>query len=80
MLASIEDEDDRLILPMTSPGNFCLCKATSPGEEPADHYRWLMNRDIGHANIHEILEEEKAHVHYHVGPDGWPEEGAMWKY
>ncbi len=80
MLASIDDEDDRLILPMTSPGNFCLCKSTSPGEEPANHYRWLMNRDIGHANIHEILEEEKAHVHYHVGPDGWPEEGTMWAY
>lgn len=80
MLASIDDEDDRLILPMTSPGNFCLCKATMPGEEPSDHYRWMMNRDIGHANINEILEEEKAHVHYHVGPDGWPEVGAMWAY
>ena len=80
MLASIEDEDDRLILPMISPGNFCLCDAPTPGEEPTDHYRWLMNRDIGSANINEIIEEEKKHVHYHVGPDGWPEEGAMRGY
>lgn len=80
MLASIEDEDDRLILPMISPGNFCLCDAPTPGEAPTDHYRWLMNRDIGSANINEIIEEEKTHVHYHVGPDGWPEEGAMRGY
>ena len=80
MLASIEDEDDRLILPMISPGNFCLCDAPTPGEAPTDHYRWLMNRDIGSANINEIIEEEKKHAHYHVGPDGWPEEGAMRGY
>ena len=80
MLASIEDEDDRLILPMTSPGNFCLCKATSPGEEPKDYYRWMTIRDISHIDHNLLFEEGKAHVHYHVGLDGWPEEGAMWTY
>ncbi|MBO5515772.1 MAG: hypothetical protein J5963_06670, partial [Schwartzia sp.] len=28
----------------------------------------------------QLIEEEKAHVHYHVGPDGWPEAGQMWNY
>ncbi len=81
MLASPpDDEEDKLILPMISPGNFCLCEAVAPGEEPTDHYRWLMNRDINGGNINQLLEEEKAHVHYHVGADGWPEEGQMWNY
>ena len=80
MLASVEDEDDLLILPMTSPGNFCLCEAVEPGEEPNDFYRWMTIRDIGHIDHNQLFEEEKAHVHYHVGPDGWPEEGAMRDY
>ena len=81
MLASPPDDDeDRLILPMISPGNFCLCEAVSPGEQPTDLYRWLRVQDLTEIDVYQLIEEEKAHVHYHVGPDGWPEAGQMWNY
>ncbi len=81
MLASPPDDDeDRLILPMISPGNFCLCEAVSPGEQLTDLYRWLRVQDLTEIDVYQLIEEEKAHVHYHVGPDGWPEVGQIWNY
>ena len=81
MLASPPDDDeDRLILPMISPGNFCLCEAVIPGEQPTDLYRWLRVQDLTEIDVYQLIEEEKAHVHYHVGPDGWPEVGQIWNY
>lgn len=81
MLASPPgDEEDRLILPMISPGNFCLCEAVPPGEEPAEPYRWMKTIDVIRADHHQLYEEEQARARYHVGSDGWPEEGAMAGY
>jgi len=81
MLASPPgDEEDRLILPMISPGNFCLCEAVPPGEEPAEPYRWMKIIDVIRADHHQLYEEEMARARYHVGSDGWPEEGSMAGY
>ena len=81
MLASPPgDEEDRLILPMISPGNFCLCEAVAPGEEPAEPYRWMKIIDVIRADHHQLYEEEMARARYHVGSDGWPEEGSMGGY
>ena len=78
MLASpLENEDDRLILPMVSPGDFCLCESGELGKEPFPTYRWMTTGDLFRANPQQMMDEEKAHAHYHVGPDGWPEEGAI---
>ena len=74
------DEEDRLILPMISPGNFCLCEAVLPGEEPAEPYRWMKIIDVMRADHHQLYEEEMARARYHVGSDGWPEEGSMGGY
>ena len=81
MLASPPgDEEDRLILPMISPGNFCLCEAVAPGEEPAEPYRWMKIIDVIRSDHNQLYEEEMARVRYHVGSDGWPEEGSMGGY
>ena len=79
MASDPANADDRLILPLTSPGNFCLSEAALPGETPTPKYSWLTTDDL-FRNHQQIMEEEKAHVHYHVGPDGWPEAGQMWEY
>ena len=81
MLASPPgDEEDRLILPMISPGNFCLCEAVAPGEEPTEPYRWMKIIDVIRSDHNQLYEEEMARVRYHVGSDGWPEEGSMGGY
>lgn len=78
MLASPpDDEDDKLILPMISPGNFCLCEAVTPGEEPTEPYRWMKIIDVIRSDHKQLYEEEQARARYHVGPDGWPEEGSI---
>ncbi|MBR1884869.1 MAG: hypothetical protein IJ812_00530 [Schwartzia sp.] len=79
MASPLESEDDRLILPLTSPGNFCLCESGEPGKEPFPSYRWLTAGDL-FSDPQRLMVEEKAHAHYHVGPDGWPEEGQMRDY
>ena len=66
--------------PLISPGNFCLCEAVPPGEEPAEPYRWMKIIDVIRADHHQLYEEEMARVRYHVGSDGWPEEGSMGGY
>ena len=81
MLASPPgDEEDRLILPMISPGNFCLCEAVAPGEEPTEPYRWMKIIDVIRSDHKQLYEEEQARARYHVGSDGWPEEGSMGGY
>lgn len=81
MLASPpDDEDDRLILPMISPGNFCLCEAVAPGEEPTEPFRWMKIIDVIRSDHKQLYEEEQARARYHVGSDGWPEEGSMGGY
>ena len=81
MLASPpDDEEDKLILPMISPGNFCLCEAVPPGEEPAESYRWMKIIDVIRSDHKQLYEEEQTRARYHVGSDGWPEEGSMGGY
>ena len=75
-----DDDEDRLILPMISPGNFCLCEAVAPGEEPTEPFRWMKIIDVIRSDHKQLFAEEEARARYHVGSDGWPEEGSMGGY